>query len=139
MNANKRIILNSDKIVYPDLSYRIMGIFFDIHTKLGNELQEKIYQRAIEKRLLEQKIPFIREFHLPIQDGNRFVGKYFLDFVVDNKIAIELKTLPTLTNSNLRQLLAYLQVAKLKLGILVNFRTRRLTYERFINPNVSLK
>ena len=68
-----------------------------------------------------------------------FVGKYFLDFVVDNKIAIELKTLPTLTNSNLRQLLAYLQVAKLKLGILVNFRTRRLTYERVINPNVSLK
>lgn len=125
-------------IIYPELSYTIMGTLFSVHNRLGNELQEKIYQRAIEKRLLEQKIPFMREFHLPVQDEHRMVGEYYLDFVIDGKIAVELKAKPSLTDKDLRQLLAYLQIARLKLGILANFHTRQLTYKRVVNPNVVL-
>lgn len=128
----------SNDIVYPKLSYNIMGILFSVQNNLGNELQEKIYQRAVEKRLLEQKILFIREFHLPIQDEHRVIGKYYLDFVIDGKIAVELKAKPSLTDKDLRQLLAYLQIARLKLGILANFHTRQLTYKRVVNPSVVL-
>lgn len=125
-------------ILYPQLSYDIMGIFFDLHTSLGNELQEKVYQKALEHRLVRERIPFKREYHLPIEDGPKIIGKYFIDFVVDSKIAIELKATSSLTDTHIRQLLAYLQVARLKLGILVNFRTRRLTYKRIVNAHVQI-
>lgn len=126
------------QIIYPELSFQIMGILFDVHNSLGNELQEKIYQQAVAERLRKENIPFTKEFHLPIQDQMRPIGKYFLDFLIDRKIALELKVMPSLTDSHIRQLLAYLQVARLKLGIIANFRTRLLTYKRVVNPSVQL-
>lgn len=66
------------------------------------------------------------------------IGKYFLDFVVDGKIALEIKTTPMLKQEYFNQLLAYLNSANLKLGIIANFRTERLTYKRLVNPKVKI-
>ena len=116
-----------------------MGALFKVQNKLGSSYQEKYYQRAIATELKEQNIPFIREKEIILGYGNEGIGKYRLDFVIDNKIALEVKTVPFLKDDFTRQLLAYLASANLKLGIIANFRTRRLTYRRIVNPKVILK
>lgn len=122
-------------IIYPKLSYHVMNVLFTVHNQLGNELQEKIYQRSVADELARQNIAFRREVYVPIVDHNGQQGKCFLDFVIDNSIALELKASPTIYKKDIRQLLAYLAVANLRLGIIANFRTVRLTYKRIVNAN----
>jgi len=116
-----------------------MGALFNVHNKLGSSYQEKYYQRAIETELKIQKIPFLKEKEITIGYGNQGIGKYRLDFVIDNKIALEVKAVPFLKDEFTRQLLAYLVSANLKLGVIANFRTKRLTYRRIVNPKVVIQ
>lgn len=126
------------KIIYPNLSYKIMGVLFKVHRKLGNSYQEKYYQRAVAAGFDKEKISYKREVLVPLAYENKRIGKYFLDFVVEEKIALEIKAVPFLRDEYLNQVLAYLDVANLKLGIIANFRTNRLTYKRLVNPRVKL-
>lgn len=125
--------MTTKPIIYPKLSYHIMSVLFTAHNQLGNELQEKIYQRSVADELTRRNIAFRREAYVPIVDNNGQQGKCFLDFVIDNSIALELKAGPTIYKKDIRQLLAYLAIANLRLGIIANFRTVRLTYKRVIN------
>lgn len=127
-----------DDIIYKDLSYKLMGILFRVHRKLGNSYQEKYYQRAIEADLKSENVPFEREVMVKLDYNGTGIGKYFLDFVVDGKIALEVKTVSFMKPDYFNQVLAYLESAKLKLGIVANFRSSRLSYKRLVNPRVKL-
>lgn len=116
-----------------------MGALFKVHNKLGSTYQEKYYHRAIAVELKEQKIPFIREKEITLSYRNKGIGKYRLDFIIDNKIALEIKTVPFLKDEFINQLFAYLISTNLKRGIIANFRTDKLTYKRVINPKVIFK
>ena len=130
MIANERIL------IYPKLSYKLMGILFRVHRKLGSTYQEKYYQRAIEVEFQKEGLEYEKEFLIRLNYGDVSIGKYFLDFVIDKKIALEIKTVPFLNQEYLNQVLAYLNACNLKLGIITNFRTKRLTYKRLVNPRV---
>ena len=139
MKANGKQIKTNERInglIYPDLSYKLMGILFKVHRKLGNSYQEKYYQRAIESELKSQKIDYNRELLIRLNYDGTDIGKYFLDFVIDRKIALEIKAVPVLKDQYFNQVLAYLDSAKLKLGIIANFRPERLFYKRLVNPRV---
>ena len=127
-----------NKIIYKELSYQLMGILFRIHRSLGNTYQEKYYQRAIEVELKKGTVPFKREVLVQLKYGDEKIGKYFLDFVIEDKIALEIKTVPFLKQEYINQVLAYLDAANLKLGIVANFRSERLNYKRLINPRVKI-
>jgi len=126
------------ELIYPELSYKTMGVLFKIHRKLGSSYQEKYYQRAIEIEFSKEKIPYKREVLVKLDYENESIGRYFLDFVVEDKIALEVKTVPFMNKEYLNQVLAYLNATNLKLGIVVNFRTNRLTYKRLVNPRVKI-
>jgi len=124
-------------LVYPELSYKIMGILFDVHNRLGGSFEEKYYQRAVEKLFILNKMQFNKELKADILfEGDR-IGKYFLDFLVEAKVVLELKTVPQLLPIHFRQMRSYLRVKHLELGILANFRGEKLVYQRILNPNVS--
>ena len=129
----------NSSLLFPELSYTLMGILFKIQSKLGNTYQEKYYQRAIELELSDLKIPFQREKEIKLDYQGKKIGKYFLDFVIDGKIVLEVKAAPEITHAYKRQLLAYLKTANVKLGIVANFRTPRLTYCRLVSPYVKLQ
>lgn len=129
MNTNKA------KLIYPELSYKIMGVLFDVHNRLGGGFEEKYYQRAVEKLLKLNKLNFNRELKADISFEGDKIGKYFLDFLVENKIIVELKTVPELLPIHFRQVRSYLKVKGLRLGILANFRSKRLIYKRILNAN----
>ncbi len=134
MSANVRI----NDIVYPELSYKIMGILFDVHNTLGPNFQEKYYQKAIEQKLKAENLPFVREFLVTLNINGLKLGRYYIDFVIDQKIALEIKRIDYFTKKEWHQVIAYLDAAKLKLGILVNFSKPSLVYKRVLNSRVIL-
>ncbi|MEK7502201.1 MAG: GxxExxY protein [Patescibacteria group bacterium] len=121
------------EIVERELSYKIMGILFLVHNQLGNRYQEKYYQRAIEEGLKEQEIRYKKEILVDLMFNKVKIGKYFLDFLIEEKIILEVKTVENLKPKDFKQVLAYLTSKNIQLGILANFRSDRLTYKRILN------
>lgn len=122
------------KLVYPELSYLLMGLFYKIHNELGPSYQEKHYQRAIELKLKKNDIKYKREkeIELPYEDGS--FGKFYTDFIIEDKIIIEVKKSRFITHEDTKQLYRYLKATGIKLGIIVNFgRQDKLQYKRIIN------
>lgn len=128
-----------NKLVYPELSYKLVGILFEVHGELGNRYQEKYYQRAVEITLKKQEIPYKKELSVSLVFDGENIGKYFLDFLIDDKIVLELKVKPILTKTDYKQVRAYLNSSKLKLGILANFYGNSLEYKRILNSSINIK
>jgi len=126
------------ELIYPELSYKIMGILFKVHNKLGSTYQEKYYQRAIETEFKKENINYEREKMVKIIYNQNTIGKYFIDFIIENKIALEVKTDEFFRRKYLQQVLAYLNSTNLKLAILVNFKRNKLWYKRIVNPKIKL-
>lgn len=105
----------------------------DIHSELGKGFSEAVYGDALEFELKENGVPFKKEHRYPVtHKGKVLKHHYYADFVVDNKIILELKAVEKLTSSHIKQTLNYLAVSKLKLGLLVNFGEDSLSYKRVI-------
>ncbi|MBI2025233.1 GxxExxY protein [Candidatus Kaiserbacteria bacterium] len=130
MHAND----TNGKILYRDLSYRINGLLFDVHNELGRYCREKQYGDALEHLLKEKEITFEREKALPIPlIENTETNK--ADFVIENSILLELKAKPIVTKEDYSQIQRYLQASKIKLGLLINFRSKYLRPIRIIRFN----
>ena len=125
-------------IVYPELSYKIIGITFKIFNQIGYGYQEKHYQRALASEFGKQGIKYEREKEIEIKYNNELIGKYYLDFLVEDKMILELKVVPEFQKRNLRQTLEYLNTTGLKLAILINFTLKGVQYRRVINPNIKV-
>src|SRR3989344_9439505 len=124
----------SSKVLYPELSYKITGLLFDIHNSLGRYCKEKQYADALEQLLTESNVPYKRENPLPLANiSNRFTNK--ADFVINNELLIELKAKPFVSKLDYIQTQRYLVAGELKLGIIVNFRNKYLRPIRVIRSN----
>lgn len=122
-----------DKVIYPELSYIIYGLCFKIHNQLGRFRNEKQYADALEALLRINKISNEREVRLPTTFDIEKSGRSIVDFIIDDKIIIELKTKRFLTKEDYFQIKRYLVSCNKKLGILVNFRQKFLTPKRVLN------
>lgn len=121
------------KIILPELSYELMNILFSVHNELGNNYQEKHYQRAIAMRLEQAGISFQKEQKVTINFDGEKIGDLYFDFLIDDKIILEIKTNLGITHDNIKQVLRYLESANLSLGIIANFRASRLEYKRVVH------
>lgn len=130
---------NMAELIYKELSFKIMGVLFKVQNKLGTKYQEKYYQRAIESELKRQNISFEREKLVRLSYEGESIGRYFIDFIIEGKIALETKALDFFRKSDFKQVLGYLEALNLKLAIIVNFQTPRLSYKRILNSRVKLK
>ena len=136
-NTNQRIANNEfSKLIFPELSYEITGILFKTHNELGRFLNEKQYADAVEKLLKEGKIKYEREKDLPISFDGEQKGRNKVDFMIENKIILELKSKRILLRDDYYQVKRYLEAVNLKLGLLVNFRDKYLKPKRILNSKV---
>jgi len=103
-----------------------------VHNKLGNGFQEVIYQRALAIELNKINLQFEREVEMPIFYDDQHIGTRRVDFMVEEKISIELKALTKLENVHLAQALNYLEAFKLEIGLLINFGNTKLEFKRLI-------
>ena len=127
---------NFSQLIYPKLSYKINRILFKVHNELGRFLNEKQYADAIEKYLLETNIQYEREKILPPSFRGETKGRNRIDFLIENKIILEIKTKRMLTKEDYYQLKRYLVTLNIKLGLLVNFRNQYLRPRRILNSSV---
>lgn len=94
--------------------------------------KEVIYHRALAKEFILRDLPFQDEPQLPITYKNETVGRYVPDFVIDDKVLIEIKAVPEMPKVYEKQLYYYLKVANYKLGFLANFGAEKLDIRRRI-------
>jgi GxxExxY protein len=126
----------NSKVIYPELSYRLAGIAFEVYNDLGFGHKEVYYQRAFAAALETSKLSFEKEKVLELSYKDKQIGKYILDFVVDNKIVVELKVRPKLGYIHIQQVLSYLKQSGLKLAILIYFTKNGVKYRRISNSAV---
>jgi GxxExxY protein len=123
----------NQNIVYRDLSYKIIGIAYNIFDELGPGHKEKYYQNAFVISFNKENIKFKKELYAPLTFNNKLIGKYFLDFEVENKIALELKSGERISRLNIKQLYAYLKCKNLKLGLIIRFTSKGAIVKRVVN------
>jgi GxxExxY protein len=99
---------SKSKVVYPELSYKIVGILFEVYNQLGPGYQEKYYQRAIETAFREHNLKFKSQFPIDLNFKNNKIGKYFLDFLIEDKVILEIKKGNYFPKENIEQVYAYL-------------------------------
>ncbi|NOY99106.1 MAG: GxxExxY protein [Chloroflexi bacterium] len=128
--AKKRV---GGKVLYSDLSYRVMEAVFEVHNQLGPGFTEKIYERALVFELEKRAIPFEKQKIIEVVYKGQSLGTYHLDLVVDNKIILELKAVAGLNDLFKQQLLSYLRATNIRLGVLINFGSQRVEYVRIVN------
>ena len=123
-----------EELKYQDITGKIIGCAFEVHKFLGNGFQEVIYQRALSWEFEQAGLTFQREisqdiFYKNLQEP---IGKRRADFVVENKVLIEMKALKELEDVQLNQVLNYLKTYKLEIGLLINFGSKSLEFKRLI-------
>lgn len=122
------------EILYKDLSYALTGAIYEVSHVLGPGLLENCYQEALEIELEVRGLPFEREKSFDLFYKDKLLNaKYIADFVVDNKIIVELKSVSDILPEHRAQLINYFRISGLKLGLLVNFKNRKVDIERLTN------
>jgi len=122
---------------YSELTGKIIGCAMEVHNALGNGFQEVIYQRSLEYEFDLQGIGYVREFEMPVFFKERQVGTRRADFLVENKISVELKALVQLEPVHLAQAINYLEAYNLEVGLLINFGNTKLDFHRLQNKKFS--
>ena len=118
---------------YSELTGKIIGCAMEVHKLLGNGFQEVIYQRALAYEMEIQGLSFSREFEMPVFYKKLQVGTRRVDFLVEEKISVELKALIKLEPVHLAQAINYLEAYNLEIGLLINFGNTSLEFHRLEN------
>lgn len=123
-----------EKLKYKDITEKILGASFEVHSFLGNGFQEVIYQRALAWEMAQKGLEFAREIEQEIFYKQLIepIGKRRADFVVEGKVLVELKAIIQLEDVHLAQALNYLKAYKLEVGLLINFGSKSLTFKRIV-------
>ena len=119
-------------LLYPDLSYKICGLCFYIHNKLGRYRNEKQYADALENLLKENKIDYLREKPLPVSFPGEKNRRNIPDFIIENRIILDIKAKPFITKEDYFQLRRYLESYNKELGLIINFRQKYLRPKRIL-------
>ena len=121
-------------LLYPELSKRVLGLGMQLHREMGCGFKEKVYQDAFEVLLRENKIDSIREKHIDLVfHGVKLEHDFFYDFLIEDKIGVELKAVSEIFGEFEAQIINYLHVSNHKLGLLLNFGTTSLEYKWYPN------
>jgi len=121
------------EIIFKELSFEILSAVFTVHNELGPGYSEGIYESALAKEFEDRGIKYERQKLIAVYYKNEKVGEYRLDMVVEEKIILELKAVSELNKLFAAQLLSYLKATNLKLGILINFGTIKVEYQRIVH------
>ena len=121
-------------ILFPELSYLITGFCYKIHNKLGRYRGEKEYADALEISFKDSNINYIREKPLPPSFQGEQNRRNIPDFIIDDKIIVDLKTKRIITKKDYYQMKRYLSAYGKELGIIINFREYYLNPKRILNP-----
>jgi len=117
------------------LTYEILGCAMKVHNTLGAGFQEVIYQRALAIEFKKARLSYGREQEHTIYYEGFDIGTRRADFVVENKVVIEIKAVVNLEDVHLAQAKNYVVAYNFPKGLLINFGSQSLQYKRLFHPN----
>ena len=124
-------------LIYKDLSYEIINVAYCVYNELSGGYQEKYYQRAVALELDRRQINYKEQLKINLTYNGKSIGCYYLDFLIYDKIVLELKVGECLYHRDIKQVLAYLKAKKIKLGIILLFsRNQGVKFKRIINNHI---
>ncbi|MEX1116757.1 MAG: GxxExxY protein [Akkermansiaceae bacterium] len=116
-----------------ELTKRIIGAAMAVHRALGPGLDEKTYENSLCIEFAELSLPFTQQEHFPVFYKKKPVGRLITDLIVDGKVIIETKVASSINDVHLAQVLSYLSVTGIQIGLIINFKTASLTFKRIAN------
>ena len=126
-------VLSQRGYAYSDVTGAVIGCAIEVHSILGTGFQEVVYQRALAVEMESRGLSFAREWEMPIFYKERQVGTRRVDFLVDEKVVVELKAIGELERVHLAQAINYLEAFRLEAGLLLNFGAAKLEFRRVVN------
>ena len=129
--------ITNANLLEPELSYKIQGIIYSVANKYGPGFKEQIYQKALEEEFTKQRVTFEQQKRINIYsiDSGKVLGTYIPDFLIENKIILEIKATGFSTQHDTNQQISYLKSSIYEIGYLVNFNTKNLYIRRSIFTN----
>ena len=122
-----------EELIYKDECYKIVGLLYEVHKNLGKGFSEIVYKDALEFEFTENNIVYEREKEYSVKYKNSVLKhKFYADFVIEDKIILEVKTVDCFNNNHYNQCLNYLKISTNRLAILVNFNQTSLEYKRIV-------
>lgn len=122
-----------EDLLFPELSYKIVGCAFEVYNELGGGHRESYYQRALAESFKDSKLDFQEQVYYPLRFQSKVIGKGFFDFLVENKIIVEIKKGSRYSIRHVNQVFDYLKLSNLQLAILLNFGSEEVSFKRIIN------
>lgn len=126
-------MIQRQDLIYPELSYKLVGLAYNVFNELGHGHLEKVYQKAYAKELKEADIVFKEQASYQVIYKDEVIGNNYLDFLIENKIIIELKRSDFHSKKYIDQISNYIKVSDLKLAILINFTSNGVRIKRIVN------
>jgi GxxExxY protein len=124
MNANQT------KVLHKELSFGIVGAAMEVLNTLGHGLNEKVYENALVAELNLRGLTVSQQKRFEVLYKSVLVGEYIPDLVVNDKVIVDTKVIEAVSDAELGQVMNYLRIARLELGIILNFRRPKLEYRR---------
>jgi len=129
MHTNRRELLLQKEV------YAVVGSAIEVLNVRGHGLHEKIYENCLCVELRLRGIPYTQQERHQVLYKGALVGEYVPDLVVQQKLIVDTKTIDRITDHERRQMLNYLRISALPVGILLNFKHARLEWERLVLTN----
>jgi GxxExxY protein len=127
-----RMNTNQHELLFKEEVYQIVGCALEVLNTLGHGLLEKPYENALIVEFKLRNIPYSQQPRIPVLYKSVNVGDYIPDLIVFDKIILEIKTVEKIGNNERAQLINYLKISKLRLGLILNFKHTKLEWERII-------
>lgn len=124
--------LQKKDLLYPELSYKIVGAAYEVHNGIGAGHLERTYQRALAAELQRLHIPFEEQVYVPVTFKGERVGTHYLDFLIDGKVLVELKVGDRLSRTYMEQVLNYLTITGHALALIIMFTETEVRQKRIL-------
>lgn len=120
------------KYIYKDLTYKVIGCVYEVHKELGSVHKEIIYHQALKHEFSGQNIPYEDEKNVNVLYKGKKIGVYRPDFIINDKVIVEIKVTPAITKAMIDQVYYYVKGTEYKLVLLVNFGASKVQIKRLI-------
>ena len=122
----------SDDLLFENETRSIIGAAIEVINTIGHGLLEKPYEKALAVEFELQKIPYSRQKCFAVEYKGHLIGEYFPDLVAFDRIIVEVKTVDKIGGNEIGQMINYLRLARLQVGLIINFRHSRLEWKRVV-------
>lgn len=120
------------ELLEKDLVFRIIGCAMAVHNELGHGLREKTYENSLALEFKYQGIEYSKQTRFPVYYRNEAVDEFIPDLVVEKRVIVDTKTVETIIDEHRGTMLNYLKITGLKVGLIINYKHRKLEWERLV-------